>query len=121
MSNVNTRWNLREMFATDDEWREGLSKTMTMVDALAEGDMGIAVSANENKLVYTFTFAEFEEGTDTDAVAESLEKNMADQASVFENIANSIKEVVNVEDPKVVVAYNAADGTEIYSQEFSAQ
>ena len=28
-----------------------------MVDALAEGDMGIAVSANENKLVYTFTFA----------------------------------------------------------------
>ena len=68
-----------------------------MVDALAEGDMGIAVSANENKLVYTFTF------------------------SVFENIANSIKEVVNVEDPKVVVAYNAADGTEIYSQEFSAQ
>ena len=92
-----------------------------MVDALAEGDMGIAVSANENKLVYTFTFAEFEEGTDTDAVAESLEKNMADQASVFENIANSIKEVVNVEDPKVVVAYNAADGTEIYSQEFSAQ
>lgn len=93
----------------------------TMVDALAEGDMGIAVSANENKLVYTFTFAEFEEGTDTNAIAESLEKNMADQASVFENIANSIKEVVNVEDPKVVVAYNAADGTEIYSQEFSAQ
>ena len=35
MSNVNTRWNLREMFATDDEWREVLSKTMTMVDALA--------------------------------------------------------------------------------------
>ena len=32
MSNVNTRWNLREMFATDDEWREVLSKTMTMVE-----------------------------------------------------------------------------------------
>lgn len=92
-----------------------------MVDALAQGDMGIAVSANDDKLVYTFTFAEFEEGTDTEAIAASLEKNMADQASVFENIATSIKEVVDVADPKVVVAYNAADGTEIYSQEFSAK
>ena len=45
MSNVNTRWNLREMFATDDEWREVLSKTMTMVDALAARKGKLAESA----------------------------------------------------------------------------
>ena len=45
MSNVNTRWNLREMFATDDEWREVLSKTTTMVDALAARKGKLAESA----------------------------------------------------------------------------
>lgn len=91
-----------------------------MVDALAEGDLDIKVQAEGSKLVYVFTFAEFPDGTDLDAIAASLEENMAGQASVFENIATSIKEVVNEDDPKVVVTYNAADGTEIFSQEFSA-
>lgn len=91
-----------------------------MVDALADGDLNINVHADGDKLVYTFTFAEFPEGTDMDAIAESLETSMTEQASVFEDIAASMKEVVNEADPKVRVAYNAADGSEIYSKEFSA-
>ncbi len=32
---VSSRWNLREMFATDEDWKATLSETMAMVDALA--------------------------------------------------------------------------------------
>lgn len=40
-----TRWNLREMFATDDAWRDMMAKTMEMVDALAARQGHVAESA----------------------------------------------------------------------------
>lgn len=106
-----------QAFLDDPQISEQINQ---MVDSLAEGDLNIDVHADGDKLVYTFTFAEFPEGTDMAAISASLEENMDNQASVFENIATSMKEVVNEADPKVRVAYNAADGSEIYSREFTA-
>lgn len=114
---INGKYPSIQAFLDDPQISEQIDQ---MVDALAAGDLNIDVHADGDKLVYTFTFAEFPEGTDMAAIAESLETSMSDQASVFENIAASMKEVVNEADPKVLVAYNAADGSEIYSKEFSA-
>lgn len=46
MSTETTRWNLREMFASDGEWKSTLSETMTMVDALAARKGKLAESAS---------------------------------------------------------------------------
>lgn len=45
LKNLPTRWNLREMFATDDDWRELMAKTMEMVDTLAARKGHVADSA----------------------------------------------------------------------------
>ncbi len=92
-----------------------------MVDAMASsGNMNITVTAEGSKLIYTFTFPEFEEGTDMDAVATQLEDDMTQQAATFEGIAGELKAVVEEANPTVVVTYKAADGSDIYSKEFSA-
>lgn len=98
------------------------SQLDSMMEAMASEQMDIAVTADGDKLVYTFTFSEsaLPEGTDMDAIAATLEEGMNQQASTFETIAESMKEVVEVSDPKVVVVYAQHDGTEIYKQEFSA-
>jgi hypothetical protein len=50
---------------------------------------------------------------------DALESAMATQAATFENIAGSLNDAIEVSDPKVLVVYEAEDGTEIFSQEFS--
>lgn len=98
------------------------SQLDSMMEAMASEQMNIAVTADGDKLVYTFTFSEsaLPEGTDMDSIAATLEEGMNQQASTFETIAASMKEVVEVADPQVVVVYAQHDGTEIYKQEFSA-
>lgn len=98
------------------------SQIDSMVEAMASsGGMNITVTAEGSKLVYTFTFDEFPEGTDMDSIAAQLEEGMADVSATFETIAEQLKSVVDEANPTVVVSYNAANGDTIYSKEFSAQ
>lgn len=98
------------------------SQIDSMVEAMASsGGMNITVTAEGSKLVYTFTFDEFPEGTDMDSIAAQLEEGMSDVSATFESIADQLKSVVDEDNPTVVVSYNAANGDVIYSKEFSAQ
>ena len=81
-------------------------------------EMGVDVTGEDNKLIYTFTFAE---GTDTEGLADALKTGLESQASTFEAIAASIPQAVNVENPIVVVTYKDSAGNEIYSAEFTAE
>ncbi len=113
-------------FASIQEFLEDAavkSQLDSMMEAMASDQMSIAVTADGDKLVYTFTFSDsaLPEGTDMESIAATLEEGMTSQASTFETIAGSMKEVVEIADPKVVVIYAQHDGTEIYKQEFSAK
>ena len=68
-------------------------------------------------IVYVYTY---QTDLDIEATKEALATAIEQQASVFENVAKEIKNAVNVENPIVEVRYLAKDGTEIYSQEFTA-
>lgn len=95
-----------------------------MIEQLTANDdsMAVKVEGDGDKLVYTFTFVG-EEYTDEEITAmhDALEEAMSTQGGTFETIAGSLSEAIEVTDPKVVVVYEAENGTEIYSQEFSAQ
>lgn len=96
----------------------------SMIESLTAGDdsMAVDVKGDGNKLVYTFTFVGEEFGEDEISVmSAALEEAMSNQRSTFENIASSLSQAIEVEDPKVVVTYATEDGTEIYSEEFSAK
>ena len=89
----------------------------SQLDAMSTDELGVTVSADGNRLIYTFAFPE---GTDTSGLAESLDAALETQASTFEMIASSLQEFVAVTDPIVVVTYTDSQGNVITSQEFTA-
>lgn len=79
--------------------------------------MDIAITGEDNKLIYTFTYLELE---NQEGMAEALEQGLESQKSTFVGVAKSIKLAVDVENPVVVVQYLDAKGDVIYSAEFTA-
>lgn len=101
-------------FVASDEMQQQLES----IKSAAEGqNMDITITGEGDKLVYTYTFAE---GTDTTGAADILKEGLDAQAETFQSVASTLKLVVDVENPIVVVTYLDSDGTVIYSAEFTA-
>ncbi len=83
------------------------------------GSLGLQIEmiGQDNKLIYKYTYAT---QMPTDGLAETLKQSLEPQAGVFEAEAASLKLVVEVEDPVVVIMYCNADGSEILTQEYTA-
>lgn len=88
----------------------------SMSSSLDEG-MALAITGEDNKLIYTFTLPD---ELVVDGMAELLQSGVEAQASTFEDLAKEMQGKVNVENPVVVVTYVDSQGNEIYSQEFTA-
>lgn len=88
-----------------------------MADLYKDSGMTFTMTGEGNKLIYTYTYPE---GMNTSGMADAMD-GIADQmAPSFELIAESLKNVVEVDNPVLVVKYMDADGTELYSREFSS-
>ena len=96
----------------------------TMIEQMVGDDdtMDVSIEGGDDTLTYIFKYSDEALGdTDVAALADALAEGMDSQSATFEGIASSIATVVEVENPKVVVTYAKADGTEIYSHEFTAK
>lgn len=103
-----------EEFAASDEIQ---SEIEDLRESLAADGMDLTITGEGNRLIYTYTMpAELA----VDGVAEALASSTESQASTFEDLAAQLKGAVDAENPVVVVTYVTSDGTELYSQEFSA-
>lgn len=107
-----------EDYVASDEVQEQLESIRS---SMASSGIDVDVIGEDNKLIYEYTYGEQFEEEQVEAVAEQLESAMNAQASTFENVAASLKEATDVKDPIVEVRYLNADGSEIYSQEFTAE
>ena len=103
-----------EAFLATDEMQSQLKEAK---ESIEDGTLTMDIVAEGDKLVYVYTY---QMDVDIEAAKEALATATEQQASVFENVAKEIKNAVNVENPIVEVRYLAKDGTEIYSQEFTA-
>jgi len=83
-----------------------------------DDSMSIDISGDGDKLIYTFTFAESLEDVESVKTAMIEQMNGEDFAGTFRDIAASLEEAIEVQNPSVVVTYLDADGSEIYSQEY---
>lgn len=79
--------------------------------------MKIDVSADGNKMVYTFTYETVEK---TDDLAQQLESAMAQQDARFQSNCEEIKKYVDIDKAYVVIKYVDSKGEEIYSKEYSS-
>lgn len=80
----------------------------------------IDVKAEGSKIIYDFTYTTQIDSSLVATTKETLDSTFNSLSSTYEDIANSIKKEVGVENPVVVININNADGTEITTLEFSA-
>lgn len=97
-----------------------LQETLSSLkEALQSSGINLDMKADGDRFIYEYTYSQ--DVGDLEAAAAALEESLASQASTFTNVANSLKLAVEVENPVVVVSYYNVDGTEIFSQEFTAE
>lgn len=104
-----------EDYIASDAMQEQITE---IKETVASMGMDIEIKGEGNKLIYVYTY---QQDIVLDGMADALASALDAQASTFEAVATSLKEDVGVENPVVVVKYMANDGTEIYSQEFTAK
>lgn len=120
-ANADGSFDTVKAFLDDPDTKAQLDQ---MIESMVGDDdtMSVDIEGTDDSLIYIFKYSDEALGdADVDALADALATAMEGQDSVFEGIASSISTVVNVDNPKVVVTYAKADGTEIYSQTFEAK
>ncbi len=113
-TSCNRKFDTMESFIASDVMQSQLKEAK---DSVEDGTLTIDIVAEGDKLVYVYTY---QQDIDVDYAKEALASALDQQASTFENVAKEIKNAVNIENPVVVVRYLTKDGSEIYSQEFTA-
>lgn len=82
--------------------------------------LDVDVKADENKLIYEFTYKSQIEDDDVEVMKEQLDTTFEANAATYEDIANELKSELKIEDPVVVIQALNADGTTIYEKSFKA-
>lgn len=95
------------------------SQLDALIDSMKDAGMNMTVTGEDNKLIYTYTFETQLDDADG-TISAGLEEGMKAQESTFKNIAKSLKDEIKVKDPVVVIKYLNADGSELYTVEYTA-
>ncbi|HJD46462.1 MAG TPA: DUF4854 domain-containing protein [Candidatus Mediterraneibacter norfolkensis] len=111
---VTGKYATLQEFLEDDITQEQLN---TQIESLEGSGITADVTAEDNKLIYSFTVENPDLAAAMDAA--TVESTLESQASTFEAIASSLKAAVEVENPVVVVRYLDNTGAEITSKEFA--
>lgn len=114
-SQSSLKYNTVSEFVASDAMQ---AQMQTMKDQLESDEMSMEITGDDVHLIYTYTF---KTDIDLSGAADTLKAGLDAEASTFENVASMLKTAVNVDDPIVVVRYLDKDGSEIYSQEFTAK
>lgn len=109
--------NVEEMLA-DETVASAMEESLSAMES--EG-LSMEIKGEGNRLLYTFTYESLDENTDLEQLGSALEEAVSGMSSTFESIAGSLADTVQEANPVVVVIYQTADGTELYSGEFSAE
>lgn len=104
-----------EEYVNSPEVQNSLSALETQ---LKGSGMSIKVSADGNKLIYTYKYENTEK---KDGMAESLEKALSAQDATFQATANQIKSTVKVDSASVVIEYIDSKDEMIYTKEYKAE
>ena len=93
----------------------------TTINSSSTDDLTLEVKAEDNKLIYEYTYTEVYEADSVELMKESLATASDSFSSTFNGVVNSLEAAVDVENPVVVTRYNNGDGTLIYEQEFTGE
>ena len=112
------RYSTVKEFLEDPVVRDELNQMIESM--MAEDDtMSISVDGGDDVLIYTYTFTdEALEGVYIPDLCAVLEESLESQRSTYEDIASSLSDAIEVENPRVTIVYTKSDGTVLVSREF---
>ncbi len=102
-------------YINTDEAKEVFNNLEKMVEG---SGMSMKISAEDNKLIYTYSYDEIEK---TDEKTKQLEEYIASLDATFQMTANAMKEYVNSDEVIVVIEYLDCNGEEIFSKEYISE
>ena len=102
-------------FVDSDMMQSQLESVVSQAEA---SGMKFDIYGDGNKLVYAYTFSE---DIDASGMGDALKEALNEQADTFKGVAKSIPAAVDIDSAVVVVKYLNHDGTEICSEEFTAE
>ena len=93
--------------------------TVSTIKNAVDETTTINVKAEDNKLVFEYTYADIYEKSALSGMAYQLKTSYERNASVYTSLASSIEKEVDVENPLVVIRYLNGDKTVIYEGKFA--
>lgn len=105
-------------YATMKDYVESEEAQAELKSVQTDGTMEVSLTADGDKLVYTYKFTQLEK---SDAVADQLEQGIKEQEKVFYDTATALKRVVNIDKPIVTVKYIDKNDNVIFSRDFEAK
>jgi cytidine deaminase len=115
-STITGKFKTLEDFVNSDIMQQQLEEQLASLEG---SGIALALTAEDNKLIYNFTIEDADLAAALAADPSTLQSSLQSQASTFEAVASSLKAAVEVDNPVVVVRYLDNAGTEIVSQEFA--
>lgn len=113
---VNTKFATVEEFVNSDIMQEQLNSVKSSIEG---SGISLEITGTDNTLTYSFIYEDLGD-TNIEELAAALNSTMDSMESTYADVADSLKDAVDVESPVVIVSYVTADGTEICSREFTA-
>lgn len=104
-----------EEYASSDLVQNILNSTL---EEYKTDEIGFAIRGEGNRLIYEYTYKTL---AMTEEMPPVLEEELEKQADALQSVADSLKDVVNVEQPTVVVRYLDMNGAQIAAREYTAQ
>ncbi len=97
-----------------------VQKQLESMTSSFESMLDIDVKAENEKLVFDFTYKTQLDDSTLDLMKSQLETSFHSLSSTFESLANQIKKEVGIENATVVIKINNADGKNIISLDYKA-
>ncbi len=97
-----------------------VQKQLESMTSSFESMLDIDVKAENEKLVFDFTYKTQLDDSTLDLMKSQLETSFNSLSSTFESLANQIKKEVGIENATVVIKINNADGKNIISLDYKA-
>ena len=112
-SMVDGKYTSIEAYISDPTIKSALDSAMPTDDTFT-----LEIKAEGESLVYEYKYTETYE--EIELMKETLESSASSMESSMVSVANTLKSIVDVENPKVVMRYLNGDGTLISEIEFGA-
>lgn len=111
------KFSSMKAFENSDEFQTFIEGYKSSADA----DANLEITTEGNSLVFTYTFTDYDPSIDLETLTSVVNTAMDSYSSTFEQVAESLKQVIEASDISTIVRYIGLDDVLLCEREFPAE